>query len=73
MPLLKDEKFQKDREDFTGRSWSKESVERGRGEALVEVRGVFGVLETEVLGDGRRWVGGGEGPDILDIEGEILI
>jgi len=70
MPLLKDEKFQKDREDYTGRSWSRESMERGRPEALVEVRGAFEFLEESILGDGREWVlgGGVKGPSLADIE-----
>lgn len=61
----------RDREDYTGRSWERGAVERGRPEALVDVRGAFGVLEDGLLGDGRRWVGGGEGPDVLDIEGML--
>jgi glutathione S-transferase len=70
IPLLKDPKFQKDREDYTGRSWSKASVEKGRPEALVEIRNAFEFLEGTVLADGREWVlGGGEGPALADIEG----
>lgn len=72
MPLLKDEKFRKDREDFTGTSWSAENVERGRAEALVEVRNAFSLLEETMLGDGREWVLGTEGPGLGDIEGEFL-
>ncbi|CAG8951538.1 hypothetical protein HYFRA_00007454 [Hymenoscyphus fraxineus] len=55
MPLLKDEKFQRDREEYTGRSWSREGIERARGEALVDVRGAFERVEGLVLGDGREW------------------
>lgn len=72
MPLLKDPKFQRDREDYTGRSWSKEAVEKGRGEALVDMKNRFKFLENELLGDGRKWVGGGEGPGLLDIEGTFV-
>jgi hypothetical protein len=73
MPLLKDPKFTKDREDYTGRSWEKEDVERGRPVALVEVRGAFEFFEGIVLGDGREWVlGGKEGPMVADIEGMLL-
>lgn len=72
MPLLKDPKFTQDREDYTGRSWSKENVERGRPEALVEVRGAFEFFEGVVLGDGREWVlGTKEGPMLADIEGML--
>jgi len=70
MPLLKDEKFRRDREDYTGRSWSRENIDKGRPEALVEIRGAFGFLEESVLGDGREWVlGNGEGLTLADIEG----
>lgn len=69
MPLLKDSKFQKDREEYTGRRWSREGIERGRGEALVDMRGAFERVEELVLGDGREWVIGGEGPGLGDIEG----
>ncbi|TVY32344.1 hypothetical protein LOCC1_G008510, partial [Lachnellula occidentalis] len=68
MPLLNDPVFVKDREDFSGRSWSKRALEKARPEALVEVRGRFEVLERGLLGDGREWIGGAEGPSVLDIE-----
>jgi len=70
MPLLKDEKFTKDREDYTGRSWSKENIERGRPEALVEIKAAFEFLESTILADGREWIlGVGEkGPSLADIE-----
>ncbi|KAE9378188.1 glutathione s-transferase-related protein-like protein [Stipitochalara longipes BDJ] len=69
MPLLKDPNFTKDREDYNGRSWSREDVEKGRPEALVEVKGQFEFFEGVVLADGREWVlGGGDGPGLADIE-----
>jgi glutathione S-transferase len=68
MPLLKDPKFTKDREDFTGRSWSAENVERGRPEALVEIKSAFEFFENTMLADGREWVLGGEGVSLADIE-----
>ena len=68
MPLMKDERFTKDREDYTGRSWSKENIERGRPEALVEIKQAFEFLESAVLGDGRKWVCGEE-LTVADIEG----
>ncbi len=72
MPLLRDEKFQRDREEYTGRSWSRESIEKGRPEALVEIRGAFEFLENVLLADGRQWIlGGGEGPTLADIEGRF--
>jgi glutathione S-transferase len=71
-PVLNDSKFVKDREDYTGRSWSKESVERGRPDALVDMKRACEVLESTLLADGRKWIlGGDEGPGLADIEGEI--
>lgn len=70
MPLLKDPRFTKDREDYTGRSWSKDNVEKMRPEALVEVKGAFELLETTMLADGRDWILKTEGPSLADIEGK---
>lgn len=72
MPLLKDEKFTKDREQFSGRSWSTENIERMRPEALVEVRHAFELLETTLLADGREWILKTERPSLVDIEGMSL-
>ena len=71
LPLLKDPKFTKDREDYTGRSWTKENMVRGRPEALVEIRRAFELLETTLLADGRDWILGTEEPGLGDIEGEF--
>lgn len=68
MPLLKDPIFTKDREDYTGRSWSKENVEKMRPEALVEVKSAFEFLETTLLADGREWILKTSGPSLADIE-----
>jgi len=67
-PLMKDSKFTKDREDYSGRPWSKESVEKNRPEALVEIKGAFEFLETTILADGRDWVLKTSGPSLADIE-----
>ena len=80
MPLLKDPKFAKDREDFSGRKWSKEEIERNRPEALGVMRRAFGLVEG-MLGDGRSWVlggnkgegEGGEGVSVADLDGEYSI
>ena len=69
MPLLKDPKFGKDREDFSGRPWSKEVIDRNRPEALVAIRKAFGVLE-KLMSDGREWVTKSKTPTVADIEGE---
>jgi hypothetical protein len=73
MPLLKDPKFRKDREDFTGRGWSKENVDRGRSEALMDIKGAFEFLESTILADGRDWVLKTEGPSLADIEGMCCV
>lgn len=71
-PIVKDEKFQKDREDFSGRKWSKEAIEANRPEALAAMRNAFSFMETTLLSDGRDWVLKGLGPSLADIEGELL-
>jgi hypothetical protein len=69
MPLLKDEKYQKDRENFSGRRWSKEKIDAARPEALVEMRAQYEMLEDVIFADGRDWVLGTESPTLADIEG----
>ncbi|KIW71209.1 hypothetical protein PV04_03400 [Phialophora macrospora] len=68
MPLLNDPHFTKDREDYSGRSWSKEQIEANRPEALAAIRSAFNVLETTLLADGRDWVLKGDHPTLADIE-----
>jgi glutathione S-transferase len=71
LPIFKDPKFTKDREDFTGRDWSKGNIDRGRPEALVEIRSAFEFLETTLLADGRDWILKTERPTLADIEGMV--
>ena len=73
MPLLRDPKFTKDREDYSGRPWSKEAVDRNRPEALVEIRAAFDVLETLLLADGKEWIAETDGPGLADIEGGFVL
>jgi len=68
MPLLKDEKFTKDREQLSGRSWSKESIEAMRPEALAETKNAFTFLESTLLADGREWILKTNRPSLADIE-----
>lgn len=70
MPLLRDPKFTKDREDFSGRSWDKEQIMAMRPEALAHMRSSFKFLETTLLADGRRWILKTDKPTLADIEGE---
>lgn len=75
LPVFKDEKFVKDREQYLGRTWSKESADKERPEALVEMKGAFMFLENTVLGDGREWIlgEGKKGPSLADIEGTCVM
>jgi len=70
---MKDEKFTKDREDYTGRSWSKSNIERGRPEALVEIKQAFEFMEGSVFADGRQWMMGNEGVSLADIQGWFFL
>ena len=67
LPLLKDPKFKKDREDYTGRSWQEAEIRKMRPEALASMRTCFGFLEEAVLGDGREWVAGTDKPSMADV------
>jgi glutathione S-transferase len=69
MPLLKDPKFSKDREDYSGRPWSKEKILENRPEAMAHVRNAFNLLETTLLADNRDWILKTEKPSLADIEG----
>jgi glutathione S-transferase len=42
-PLAIDPTFRKDREDFSGRAWSKKAADEARPEALVEMKSAFEV------------------------------
>ena len=55
-PLLKDARFQKDREELTGREFSPTAFEKARSESLGVVRDLFDVLEEDLLADGREWI-----------------
>ncbi|KAI9715070.1 MAG: hypothetical protein M1812_006188 [Candelaria pacifica] len=68
MPLLKDPKFTQDREEYTGRSWAKDNIEKMRPEAIAEMRDMFNFLETTLLADGREWILKTEMPSLADIE-----
>jgi len=67
---LKDERFKSDREDYMGVKGAYEAGvrERGRLEALVEMRNAFELLEKTLFADGREWALGGDKPGMADIE-----
>jgi len=66
---MKDAKFVADRQEFSGRAWSQESVRKNRPAALVHIREAFRLVEETILSDGRKWVLGEEGPSMCDVEG----
>jgi len=68
LPLMKDAKFTKDREQLSGRSWNTENLEKGRPEAVAEIKSGIAMLENTLLVDGRDWVLGTEKPSLADIE-----
>jgi glutathione S-transferase len=69
LPLFKDPKFTKDRQQFSGRSWNKDETEAMRPEALVELKGAFAFFEESLLADGREWILNTKSPSLADIEG----
>ncbi|KAL8762833.1 MAG: hypothetical protein Q9184_001219 [Pyrenodesmia sp. 2 TL-2023] len=73
MPVFKDPRFRKDREEFMGRSWEKPDVIKGRPEALVHMRQFFELLETTILADGRQWVLQTDTPSLADIHESLDI
>ena len=70
LPVMKDEKFLKDREDFTGTSWTQADRVKGYPEALAHIKHAFDILEA-LLADGRQWIGGTEKASLADIHGKI--
>jgi hypothetical protein len=68
-PVMKDPTFVKDRTDFSGRSFSRESILKMRLEALVEFKGAFALLEGSLLADGREWILKTPDLTLADIEG----
>lgn len=68
LPVMKDEKFLRDRTEFSGRPWSAEVQAKGRPEALVHMRDSMRLLESTFLSDGRKWALGGESPTMADLQ-----
>lgn len=68
-PIMKDPVFVKDRTDFSGRSFSRETISQMRPEALVEIRSAFDLLENSLLADGREWILKTPELTLADVEG----
>lgn len=71
--FLKNPKVQKDRGDFSNSSWSADTLNRARPEAMANVRDVFVLLEDSLLKDGRKWIVNTANPTLADIEGRLLL
>ncbi|MCJ1313672.1 hypothetical protein MMC25_007351 [Agyrium rufum] len=67
-PAMKDPKFVKDRQEFTGASWEKEERAKVRPEALMHFRDVVRWLEEGLLADGRDWIAETGMPSLVDIQ-----
>ena len=67
LPLLKDPKFVKDRQAYTGRSWDESNQKALRPEGLSHIRDAFDLLEFSLLADGREWILGSDKPTLADI------
>ncbi|KAF3761048.1 hypothetical protein M406DRAFT_267478 [Cryphonectria parasitica EP155] len=68
MPLFKDKAWLKDRSDFVGGRNFGAAPAEARAEAVANLRGVFELLETALLVDGREWLLKTDGPSLADIE-----
>ncbi|KXT18909.1 hypothetical protein AC579_3561 [Pseudocercospora musae] len=72
LDLMKDPKFQSDREALWGRKWDQKTQNSLRPAALADMRANWDFLE-DILRDGRQWILGGgggkdeEGPKLADI------
>ncbi|KAF2642935.1 hypothetical protein P280DRAFT_547185 [Massarina eburnea CBS 473.64] len=66
--FLQDEVFLDDRERLMGMRFTVEGMEKNRPDGVQHLRQVFELFETTFLEDGRRWVLGGEGPSLADLD-----
>lgn len=68
LPFFKDPVFLKDRGEFLGGKLTTEAMDKGRPDAINEIKRAFEFLEHGLLADGRDWVLGTDGPRVADIE-----
>ena len=64
---LIDEAFAKDRSEMIGRKFEREGREAQRPEAMAHSRMYFDMMESKLLGDGRKYLLGGEKPTLADV------
>ena len=67
LELMKDQNFIDDRTELWGRDWKSHHQDRLRPEAVVTLRSNFEFLEKTLLKDGRKWILGGDNPQLADI------
>lgn len=72
LAFFKNEKFVKDRKEFTGRPFDASVMEKLRPDALMYVRDAFSVLE-DLLSDDRDWLLNTKEPSLCDVEGELAL
>lgn len=68
LPVLKDERWLKDRAELGMRKFSAADRDKARPENLAHLRDLFDLLENILLADGRQWVLRTEEPSLADIE-----
>ncbi len=68
LPLAKDPAFQKDRLDYAGERFDQGDVQADRAESYREFAALFGLIETTLLADGRKWIANTAAPSLVDIE-----
>lgn len=67
--LIQNKAFLDDRQKLMGgRRMTAENMQAGRPEGLQNMRQAFELMEKSFLADGRRWILGGEGPTVADID-----
>jgi len=65
--LVQDPKWVDDREEMTGRRFTKEGMQAGLPDALAHTRLHLQIVEDCLLADGREWIAGGKEPSLADV------
>ena len=68
--LCKDPQLQKDREELWGPPWTNKEQDRLKPAGLSTLVEHFDFLE-QLLGDGRQWLLGNDGPQLVDVHGKL--
>lgn len=73
LPIWQDKAWTDDRASFFPGGKLAAPRPDARAEAVANLRGVFELLETSLLADGRNWLLGGDAPRLADIEAVWLL